>query len=113
MRRRRLMRRPLIGMPARRALRRRLRFRRMTRRMVLRTGVVLLLGGTAAAGTYAAIKLHERDVRRIEQTTGRRAEDLSETELLAAMKRLGIQKLELTPEDTDAIHAANVEDGLE
>ena len=50
-----------------------------------------------------AYKLYDDDVGRIERETGKPARDLSEEELVAAMKRLGIQKLELTQEDTGAI----------
>lgn len=55
------------------------------------------------AGTY---KLHQRDVGRIETATGRSAGDLSEEELVAAMRRLGIRKLELSDEDEAAIAGA-------
>ncbi len=40
--------------------------------------------------------LAEQDMRRIEQETQQRADALTEEQLLAAMKRLGMQKLELT-----------------
>jgi hypothetical protein len=58
------------------------------------TAVILLVGGTAAA-----IKLRQEDVRRIEQETGKSADDLTEEELLAAMEKLGIRRLELTDDD--------------
>lgn len=44
-------------------------------------------------------KLSQWDVRRIEADTGKPVEQLSEEELVAAMKRMGINKLELTPDD--------------
>jgi tRNA(Ile2) C34 agmatinyltransferase TiaS len=50
-----------------------------------------------------AYKLYDDDVGRIERETGKPARDLSEEELVVAMKRLGIQKLEVTPEDRDVI----------
>jgi len=50
-----------------------------------------------------AYKLYREDVARIERETGRPARELTEGELLAAMRRLGIQKLELTPEDREVI----------
>jgi len=50
-----------------------------------------------------AYKLYDDDVGRIERETGKPARDLSEEELVVAMKRLGIQKLELTQQDTGAI----------
>jgi hypothetical protein len=45
-----------------------------------------------------AYKLYDDDVGRVERETGKPVKDLSEEELVAAMKRLGIQKLEITPE---------------
>jgi hypothetical protein len=42
-------------------------------------------------------------MERIEKETRRPPKDLTEEELISAMKRLGIQKLELTPEDREAI----------
>lgn len=53
-----------------------------------------------------ALKLHQRDVQTIEGDTGKRAEDLTEEELRAAMKRLGIQRLELTDEERAAVEGA-------
>ena len=44
-----------------------------------------------------AYKLHQDDVARIERASGTPVRDLSEDDLVAAMKRLGIQKLEITP----------------
>ena len=104
--RRPILRRRVRGV-ARRARRRALlrprrRIFRRTRRLVFRTGVLLLIGGTAAA-----IKLSQRDVQRVEVHTSKSAEDLSESELLDAMKKLGIQKLELTAEDEAAIGEAD------
>ena len=53
-----------------------------------------------------AYKLRQSDVGRIDTATGRSATDLSEEELVAAMRRLGIHKLELSDEDETAIAAA-------
>jgi hypothetical protein len=90
---------------ARRAVRR--TSRRTTRRVVRRTrrriivgGAVLLAVGGAAYGAY---KLSQPDVEKVEQYTGKNADDLTEEELLDAMDKLGIQKLELTDEDKAAI----------
>ena len=58
--------------------------------------MLLLFGPTA-------YKLHESDVHRIEEAAGRPAADMSEAELLAAMRTLGIKKLVLTDEDEAAI----------
>lgn len=43
--------------------------------------------------------LAEEDAARIERETGKSAESLTEEELLAAMKKLGIKKLELDDQD--------------
>ena len=48
-------------------------------------------------------KLYRDDLRRIEHDTGRPVRELSEEELKAAMRRQSIEKLELTPEDKEAI----------
>jgi hypothetical protein len=64
--------------------------------------MILLVGGTAAA-----YKLHKNDVEKIEQQTGRPADDLTEQELKAAMNKLGIKQLELTDEDELAIDSAD------
>nr|MDO8110036.1 zinc ribbon domain-containing protein [Candidatus Sigynarchaeota archaeon] len=85
------------GVAARRIARRvaRRTARRIFRRVAVRTGIVLAAG----AGIAAAIKLAAPDVQKIEANTGKKAEDMTEEDLKAAMKRLGIQKLELTPEE--------------
>jgi len=88
----------------RRGVRRRIR--RRGRRLALRSAVILLIGGAAAA-----LKLKRQDVDRIEKESGKPAEDLSEAELLAAMKKLGIHKLELTAADETAIDEADAQDG--
>jgi len=64
-------------------------------------GLVLL----AAGGTAAAIKMSQGDAQRIEQDTGVPPEEMTEEELLDAMEKLGIQKLELTDEDQAAMAA--------
>jgi hypothetical protein len=56
-------------------------------------------------GAYSSYKLSQQDVQQIEQHTGKSADDLSEQEIEAAMDDLGIQDMELTPEDEAAIEA--------
>jgi hypothetical protein len=56
-------------------------------------------------GAYSSYKLSKQDVQQVEQYTGKSAEDLTEAELDNAMDELGIQDLELTPEDEAAIEA--------
>ncbi len=47
---------------------------------------------------FFRMSLLEDDVNRIEKETGTKAESLTEEQLLAAMKKLGIKKLELNDE---------------
>jgi hypothetical protein len=53
----------------------------------------------AAGGTAAAIKLSQKDADRIEDHTGASVEELSEEELVQAMRDLGIQSIELDEND--------------
>ena len=78
---------------ARRTTRRVMR-RRWRRRMVV-GGMVLL----AAGGTAAAIKMTQKDADRIEAHTGASVEELTEEELVQAMRDLGIQSIELDEND--------------
>jgi hypothetical protein len=64
----------------------------------------LLMGGVMyLLYDSMAYKLYEDDVGRIERETGTPVRDLSEVDLVAAMKRLGIQRLEVTPNDRTVI----------
>jgi hypothetical protein len=78
---------------------------RFTRRLIVGSAVILCIGGAAAA-----IKLNKKDVEKIEKQTGKKAEEMSEEELKAAMKELGIQSMELTEEDELVIDKAEQED---
>ncbi len=82
---------------ARRTTRRTVRrvARRRRRRRILVGGAVLL----AAGGTAAAMKLSQGDARRIEEHTGASVEELTEEELVAAMRQLGIKSIELDDDD--------------
>lgn len=92
--RRRMVRRA-VRAPIKRNIRRARRILwRTTRRLILGTSIILLIGGS-----YGIYKLTQNDVKRIEQETGKSAENMTEAELKAAMKRLDIQKLEITPKD--------------
>ena len=88
---RRIVRRT-VGRAGRRAV------RRLRRRLVV--GGFVLLAGAGAAAVY---KLTHKDVERIETHTGTPAEDLSEEELAAAMKAMGIKSIELDENDRAAI----------
>ncbi len=108
-RRRRPMRRPLRGPmrgPIRRGvIRRRRRIFRRQRRMIRRTrrfmfGSVIIL---ALANSRHNYKFHQEDVARIESYYGRQAEDLTEAELIQAMRKLGINHLEIDDHENDKI----------
>jgi hypothetical protein len=81
--------------------------RRFRRRRLLVGGFTLLLVGGAA---YGAVKLSQKDTQRVEQYTGKNAEDLTEEELVAAMQSLGIQSIDLTDQDKAAIDAEAIEE---
>ena len=94
------------GMVARRmavamAMMARRRRRRRRRRMVV------LAGGLIALGTY---KLSKRDVQRVEQHTGKKADDLSDQELDKAMSELNIEKQEMTDQEWDQVEQADAQD---
>jgi hypothetical protein len=63
--------------------------------------VLLAVGGAA----YGAVKLSQKDSKRVEEHTGSSVEELSEEELVAAMKELGIESIELSDEDKAALAA--------
>lgn len=75
--------------------------RRMRRRILVGGMVVLAVGGAA----YGAVKLSQKDSQRIEEHTGASVEELTEEELVAAMKDLGIESIELSDEDKAALAA--------
>ena len=71
--------------------------------MVMVGGFMLLAG----AGTAAAVKLTQKDAKKIEEHTGTSADELTEEELVAAMEELGIQSIELTDDDKAVIGKAD------
>ena len=99
--RRRMVRRPFRPPIRRNIWRARRILWRTTRRLILGTSVLLMIGGS-----YAVYKLTQHDIERIEQETGKSAENMTQEELKTTMRRLGIQKMELTPDD--AIHIERV-----
>jgi hypothetical protein len=62
------------------------------RRFLFGVATILVLGGIA-------YKIHNYDISRIEKNVGKQAENLTELELLKAMKDLGIKKLEITTDE--------------
>lgn len=77
--------------------------RRMVRRTVMVGGMMLL----TASGTAAAIKLSQKDARRIEEHTGLPPQELQDQDLEQAMQELKIQSQPLTPEDQAALTQQN------
>jgi len=73
--------------------------RRVRRRRVMIGGFVLL----AASGTYAAVKLSQRDAQRIEEHTGYPPDELEDQDLQDAMQELNIQSETLTDQDQAAL----------
>jgi len=72
------------------------------RRFFFGTATILLLGGIA-------YKIHNDDIARLEKKVGKPAENLTEAELLKAMKDLGIKKLEITTADNEEIKKQSTE----
>ncbi|MCO5182749.1 MAG: SHOCT domain-containing protein [Anaerolineae bacterium] len=103
------MRRRGMG-PGRMAARRatvRMASRRRRRRRRRR---VILVGGLVALGAY---KLSKHDVERVEQHTGKSAEELSDEELEQAMSDLNISADEMTDEEYAQVEQADEQDYIE
>ena len=86
-------------MAARMAMRSMRRRRRRRRRM-------LLLGGLIAFGAY---KMSKRDADRVEEHTGKKAEELTDEQLEQAMDQLGIDKQEMTDEEWAEVEKADAQ----
>ena len=89
-----------------RRIRRIRRRRRRTRRIIIGTAIIFAL-----AGTTKAYKIDKNDTEKIEKETGKSIDNMSEKELLKAMKKLGIKKLEITDNDQVEIDKIDEEDG--
>ncbi len=92
-------------MAARRSVRMMARRRRRRRRRR-----VLLVGGMVALGTYSVYKLSKKDTERVEEYTGKPAEELTDEQLEQAMDQLGIPKEELSDAEYDEVEKADAED---
>jgi hypothetical protein len=64
-------------------------------------------------GSYAVYKLTQHDIERIEQETGKSAENMTEEEIKTAMRKLNIRKMELTSDDAIHIERAANETAIE
>lgn len=108
------------GMMARRRTRRTTMRRRMmaTRRMRRRRRRrrrrrIILVGGMIALGTAAVYKMSKKDVERVEEYTGKTAEELSDEELQAAIDDLQIQVDELSDAEFAEVEKADAEEEAE
>ncbi|MFN2263915.1 MAG: SHOCT domain-containing protein, partial [Anaerolineales bacterium] len=79
------------------------RTRRRIRRRTIMVGGFMLL---AAGGTYAAVKLSQKDAQRIEEHTGLPPDQLEDQDLEQAMQELNIQSQPLTAEDQATLGSA-------
>lgn len=89
-------------MMRRRAMRRMIR-RRRRRRLII--GGMLIVGSTSAMH-----KMSQQDAEKIQQTTGKSPEAMEPEELDQAMAQAGIQAQPVTPEDQQAMAAAEASD---
>jgi hypothetical protein len=76
---------------------------RWSRWLLMESAILLWFGGPAAH------KLDQKDAQRIERDTGMSITDLTEREVVDAVRRLGITKLGLTDDDIDALNAVEAE----
>ena len=71
------------------------------------------MGGMIALGTAAVYKMSKKDVQRVEEHTGKTAEDLSDEELQAAIEDLQIQVDELSDAEWDEVEKSDTEEEKE
>jgi hypothetical protein len=90
-----------MGMARMMAVRMAMRQQRRRRRRRL-----LLVGGLVAFGAY---KLSKRDVKRVEEHTGQKAEELTDEQLEQAMDQLGIEKETVSDEEWAAAEKAEAQ----
>lgn len=89
-------------MAARRTVRMMMRRRRRRRRRR-----VILVGGLIAVGAY---KLSSKDVERVEEHTGKSAEELSDEELDQAMSDLNIEGEEMSDAEWEEVEKADAQE---
>ena len=92
--------------------------RRMARMMAVRMAMrrrrrrrrrrILLVGGMVALG-YAGYKMSKRDVDRVEEHTGKQADELTDEQLEQAMDQLGIEKETMSDEEWAEVEKADAQ----
>ncbi|NMC06166.1 MAG: zinc ribbon domain-containing protein [Candidatus Lokiarchaeota archaeon] len=85
--------------------------RRVFRRRVIVGPAIVFAAAAGGAAAVAPVKMSSTDVQKVESSTGKPVEELTEEDLKAAMKRLGIQKIELTPEEQRTISGPSPAEG--
>ena len=80
----------------------------MRRRRRRRRRRILLVGGMVALG-YAGYKMSQKDVQRVEEQTGKDADELTDEQLEQAMDQLGIEKQTMTDEEWAQAEKADAE----
>ena len=85
------------------AVRRQMRMRRRRRRRR-----ILLVGGMVAIG-YAGYKMSKKDVQRVEEQTGKNADELTDEQLEQAMDQLGIEKETMSDEEWSEAEKADAQ----
>jgi hypothetical protein len=80
---------------------------RMRRRRRRRRRRIILVGGMIAVGAYA---LSKQDTQRVEEHTGKSAEELSDEELEQAMGDLNIDAEEMSDEEWAQVEADDAKD---
>jgi len=82
------------------------------RRFVLKKGLIgnvwrrILIGSmvvVAISGSSKVIKLRSEDLDKIEEETGTTVEDMTEDELIDAMKKMGIKEQKLSSKDKEKV----------
>lgn len=88
------------------------RARRMAARMAMRARRrrrrrrILLVGGMVALG-YAGYKMSQKNVQRVENHTGKNADELTDEQLEQAMEQLGIEPEMMTDEEWARVEKAD------
>ncbi len=80
----------------------------MRRRRRRRRRRILLVGGMVAIG-YAGYKMSKKDVQRVEEQTGKDADELTDEQLEQAMDQLGIDKETMSDEEWAEAEKADAE----
>lgn len=70
--------------------------------------MLLLVGGMAVLG-YAGYKLSQKNVERVEEHTGQKADELTDEQLEQAMEQLGIEQETMTDEEWAEAQKADAE----